>query len=212
MKNLRVQNIFCFLLIFLFNGCEEKIETEHNSELLIGYWINPQIVDSLVTFSKSSKLVDANYGIAFHSDGSFIERNNSGWCATPPISYSNFKGSWVKNDSLVIILVDYWGGIARYQWKIIDVGDNKLVVNKIKVEYNYDIGKLKNYTGLDGCGWIIELADESRLEPINLDLFDLQLAENKEIIFKYHQRTDLGSYCMIGKVIEIDEIIDLTKM
>lgn len=138
MKNFRFQNIFCVLLISLFIGCEEKIETVQNSNLFTGYWINPQIVDSLVTFSKSSKLVDDKYGIAFYADGSLIERKNSGWCATPPISYSDFEGSWEKSDSLINIVVDYWGGIARYQWKMMDLEDNKLVVKKIKEEYNYE--------------------------------------------------------------------------
>ncbi|RIJ49942.1 hypothetical protein D1614_04155 [Maribellus luteus] len=77
---------------------------------------------------------------------------------------------------------------------------------------DYKSGKLKNLTGLDGCGWVIELDDKSKLEPLNLDAFDLELAENKEIKFKYHERTDLGSYCMVGVVAEIDEIKDISKL
>ena len=57
---------------------------------------------------------------------------------------------------------------------------------------DYESGKLINLTGLDGCSWVIELDDKSRLEPLNLDVFDLELVENKEIGFKYHERTDMG--------------------
>jgi hypothetical protein len=95
---------------------------------------------------------------------------------------------------------------------MIEIVDDKLVVYKIKEEYNYVSGRLKNLTGLDGCGWAIELADQSKLEPINLDAFDLEIVENKEIKFKYHHRSDLMSYCMVGVLIEIDEIIDVTKL
>lgn len=136
MKNFRFQNVLYVVLILLFVGCEEKIETEQNSDSFIGYWISPQKSDSLVTYSKSNDLVENNYGIAFHSDGTLIERKNSGWCATPPIAYSDFEGSWIKSDSIINIEVGYWGGLARYQWKLVEIRDDKLVVYKIKEEYN----------------------------------------------------------------------------
>jgi len=71
---------------------------------------------------------------------------------------------------------------------------------------NSQKGILKNLTGLDGCGWIIQLSDSTKLEPINIDEFDIDLLENKSVCIQYHERTDLGSYCMVGKVIEIDFI------
>lgn len=69
---------------------------------------------------------------------------------------------------------------------------------------NSQEGILKNLTGLDGCGWIIQLSDSTKLEPINIDDFDIELLENKSVCIQYHERTDLGSYCMVGKVVEID--------
>jgi len=207
MKDFRLQYIQYFLLILFFVGCEKNTEIEPTSNSLIGNWINPQTTDSMVTYSKSNDLVENDYGITFHSDGTLIERKISGWCATPPISYSDFEGTWEKTDSLISILVDYWGGIASYQWKMINIEDDRLVIYKIKEETNFKSGKLKNLSGLDGCGWIIELDNESKLEPINLDAFDLELEENKEIILKYNSKPDLGSYCMVGQVVEIEEII-----
>lgn len=54
------------------------------------------------------------------------------------------------------------------------------------IEYNLEIldckdshhGILRDLTGLDGCGWIIQLSDSTKLEPINLDDFDIELREN----------------------------------
>lgn len=69
-----------------------------------------------------------------------------------------------------------------------------------------ETGILKNLTGLDGCGWIIQLADSTKLEPINLNDFDIELKEDKVVCFRYHERTDLGSYCMVGQIVEIDFI------
>jgi len=76
----------------------------------------------------------------------------------------------------------------------------------------YKEGTLKDLSGLDGCGWIIELNNNTKLEPINLNLFDLELVENKKVEIKYIKRTDLGSFCMVGQIIEIEEIKNIKKI
>ncbi len=75
-----------------------------------------------------------------------------------------------------------------------------------KKESNLQNGVLKNLTGLDGCGWIIQLSDSSRLEPINLEDFDVELIENKSVCIQYQERNDLASVCMVGKMVEIISI------
>lgn len=71
---------------------------------------------------------------------------------------------------------------------------------------NAQTGVLKNLTGLDGCAWIIQLPDSTKLEPVNIDTFDIDLIENRQVCFRYHERPDLGSICMVGKVVELDFI------
>lgn len=61
-------------------------------------------------------------------------------------------------------------------------------------------------TGLDGCGWMIQLESLSMLDPINLDSFDIKLENGKSVCIAYHERNDLGSYCMSGQVVELDFI------
>lgn len=83
------------------------------------------------------------------------------------------------------------------------------ILTSCEKENNYENsqnGILKNLTDLDGCGWIIQLPDSTKLEPINLDDFDIELKENKSVCIQFHEREDLGSYCMVGKVVEIDFI------
>jgi hypothetical protein len=63
-------------------------------------------------------------------------------------------------------------------------------------------GKLKNLTGLDGCGWVIE-ANGKTFEPVNLGEFDSSLlAENQKIYFSYSPFT-VGSICMVGETIQL---------
>ena len=63
-------------------------------------------------------------------------------------------------------------------------------------------GKLKNLTGLDGCGWVIE-ANGKTYEPINLGEFDSSLLiENQHIFFSYNSFSG-GSICMVGETIQL---------
>lgn len=64
-----------------------------------------------------------------------------------------------------------------------------------------EIGIFKDFTGLDGCGILLELEDTSRLEFTNLALFDIELGE--EYCVTYEEQTDMGSVCMAGKIVEI---------
>lgn len=62
--------------------------------------------------------------------------------------------------------------------------------------------KMRNLTGLDGCGWVLQLDDNSYLEAQNLDQFEIEFVEGKELHVSYKE-TDGGSICMVGKIVEI---------
>lgn len=124
--------LFCITLI----GCEETIESKiHHSGPIIGSWINPQYIDTLWRYERANALQVNGPGFTLNPDGLIVERKNSGWCGTPPITYANYDGTWAKKDSLITIIVDYWGGKADYQWKVISVDDRYLTVDKVKEEY-----------------------------------------------------------------------------
>ena len=97
---------------------------------IVGNWINPEYQDSLVILEKSNILKLNEYGISFKADSMLVERKNSGDCGTPPITYGDFNGTWSQKDSIILIHVGYWGGTAVYKWKIISVGNNKLIVKQ----------------------------------------------------------------------------------
>tara|TARA_B100001093_G_C26303631_1_gene790504 strand:+ start:35 stop:364 length:330 start_codon:yes stop_codon:yes gene_type:complete len=64
--------------------------------------------------------------------------------------------------------------------------------------------KLVNMTGLDGCSWMIELRNGTKLEPTNLNDFSIHLEENKKIWVVYHTATQMASICMHGEIVTID--------
>lgn len=61
---------------------------------------------------------------------------------------------------------------------------------------------MRNLTGLDGCGWVLQLDDNSKLEPQNLNDFEIEFVEGKSLHVSYKE-IDAGSICMVGKIVEI---------
>ena len=132
-----LHKIFLLLSVIAVLACEETIEPmADQSDNLIGSWVNPVPVDTCWRYERAYGLNNNDYGFAFQSDQVFVERKNAGFCGTPPITYANFEGTWAKKDSIINISVEYWGGIADYQWKVISVNDQYLTIYKVKEEYH----------------------------------------------------------------------------
>ena len=131
--------LIILLFGFSFIACEKNNDnTAASNDDLIGSWFNPQYNDSIATFERSEGLLDNEYGFSFHEENTFIERKNAGWCGTPPISYADFDGTWTKNDSIIEITVDYWGGTADYTWKIVTINEALLKIYVIKQDYHLE--------------------------------------------------------------------------
>lgn len=72
-------------------------------------------------------------------------------------------------------------------------------------------GKLVNMTGLDGCGWMIELKDGGKLNPINLDDFNIKMTNGKKISLNYIEKNDMAGICMAGEIVEIKCIVEILE-
>jgi hypothetical protein len=127
-----------YLILILLIGlaaCKKELENPGNKVgFILGTWLNPQYGDSTVSYQKSLFLKDQEYGISFLPDSEFIERKIAGWCATPPVYYADFKGTWTRTDSIINISVAYWGGMIDYQWKILFLDSKTLTIRILKVE------------------------------------------------------------------------------
>jgi len=132
-----MRTIFLTLLVsFLIISCQkDETPLKKTNEMMVGNWINPVYIDTLVTFEKAATLIENQYGVSFEANNKMVERKNSGWCGTPPIVTNDYTGEWNWNDSLVNIKVGYWGGTAEYTWQIISADDKKLVVTVVKSSF-----------------------------------------------------------------------------
>lgn len=94
---------------------------------------------------------------------------------------------------------------------------------------------VRDMTGLDGCGFVFEIAGEANseaisdaspqyLEPIRLrfcgtpplseeitsdPLFNFEFVDGKKVWISYEIVEDYGSYCMVGKVVRITCLTEL---
>lgn len=72
----------------------------------------------------------------------------------------------------------------------------------------------QDFTGLDGCGFLLILQDgqsEERLEAVNLADFDVVPTEGMEVCIDFTDATDAASICMAGRLIELQSIVQVEE-
>ena len=124
---------FLFLIIIINIGCDNDSESLKidESNMLIGYWINPVYTDSITTFERANRFKEDAYGVAFLTNDVSLERS-SGWCGTPPLIFADFQGKWQKNDSIITITIDNGiAGVMDNHWKIKTLDEKHLVIERM---------------------------------------------------------------------------------
>lgn len=115
-----------FILLLLLYSCTRDEAEPHPDNYLIGTWSYTGYEDNLNIFTRTGDLTE-NHCYRFNPDGSLVERKNSGWCGTPPISYADYEGAWTMvNDTLIEVNVGYWGGQSMYRLEVEQV-DNRIL-------------------------------------------------------------------------------------
>jgi hypothetical protein len=128
--------LIAMVLLLCFVACEKEksAAAKRFSEqtTIIGNWVYAGNDSIYHVYEKANSLDSNKFGYSFLEGGAFIERENAGWCMTPP-SYANFAGSWsIEREGLISIHVAYWGGKMEYTIKIISLDSSLL-----KVDYIY---------------------------------------------------------------------------
>lgn len=85
---------------------------------------------------------------------------------------------------------------------------------------------VKDLTGLDGCGFVFELADGTKLEPQMLGycgtpplpkevtenpLYNFQWVDGKQVRIGFEEVPDAMSICMVGKIVKITCIEEINS-
>ncbi len=134
--------LFAVLILSMLTFSCQKDETQDTGiDSVIGNWSNPVYTDNTITFDKVFWINQDSYLLSIKNNGKLVERKNSGWCGTPPISYADFEGTWSLTDSIITIHVGYWGGNAYYRWKVTSASSSKLEVNVLTENYSFPFDK-----------------------------------------------------------------------
>ena len=64
-------------------------------------------------------------------------------------------------------------------------------------------GVLVDQTGLGTCSWLIELSDGSRVEPVNLADFSVEMVVGKKVRLAYEELPEAMSGCMAGPIVKL---------
>ena len=67
-------------------------------------------------------------------------------------------------------------------------------------------GIVRDYTGLDGCGFIIELVNGDKLEPVEVIDTNFVFMDGQRVLVTYTELTNLPSICMVGIMVRIETI------
>lgn len=119
------------LVLFTTMGCSqnETIPIDESNKL-IGHWINPVYTGTEIQLTRASSLKSNGYGLSFLEKTQYVERS-SGWCGTPPLIFSDFKGSWTRTDSIVVVTINNGIGLQDIKWKIKMLDDKTLIMERM---------------------------------------------------------------------------------
>lgn len=123
-----------FLLLVTTIGCSENENISINeSSKLIGHWINPVETGSQLQLTRASSLKSDGYGLSFLEKTQCVERSSWGWCATPPLTFTDFQGTYTYNDSIIVMTIDNAGseGMQNIKWVVKTLNDNTLILERM---------------------------------------------------------------------------------
>lgn len=119
---MRLTIVLTLGLALLMSACSEEPTQPNTAFPFIGTWVEARREGDTTVMRRAPGLDAERYGFVFDIGGKFLERKNAGWCGTPPISYGNFAGEWMRQtENMVHIDVDYWGGKTQYDMRIISL-------------------------------------------------------------------------------------------
>ncbi len=97
----------------------------------MGTWIHDGFDETNKSFIyiKAAKLSKDRKGWIFKPNGDMIDRDNIGFCGTPPITYTDYESQWKKiSNTKIEVDGKSWEGNKKYSFDIISITLDRLIV------------------------------------------------------------------------------------
>ena len=118
-KSMRLPLLALLFVTLAFVSCmDDTYLSADKGPAPIGTWGNIRYQDNGMVLEKTQQLQENTYGYRFLSNGKLIHRANSGFCGTPPITTSDYEGSWERDGDIIRLEAAFWGGRQIQEWKI----------------------------------------------------------------------------------------------
>jgi hypothetical protein len=123
--------LLIFLFSFIMGSCSKNDIKIDKDNLLIGTWIYSHSTVDASVYSRAQDFTQTT-GYIFNLDGTLTERNLAGFCATAPVSYSDYSGSWtILKENLIQVNRTNYDGPKSYKLEIQSVTTDSLKVMQI---------------------------------------------------------------------------------
>lgn len=97
-----------------------------SEEDLLGRWSQTELIEDVTRYEPTDLLGQKGRWMEFKENGVLAVRQNSGWCGTPPISYSTYTGTYsISKDSLTL-KHGFWGGKMESYYQIVATAKDRL--------------------------------------------------------------------------------------
>jgi hypothetical protein len=115
----------------LSGSCSKDEIPIDKDNLLLGVWNYTRADNEVFIYSRAQSFSQC-LGYTFREDGSLVERGLAGFCATPPVSYSDYQGTWtILSRNMVKVDVSNYDGPKSYRMEIRSVDNDSLKVVRI---------------------------------------------------------------------------------
>ena len=128
MKNSTSKAFLCLLAVFFCVSCSSSDPASPQAPAFSGAWgldsIGPE--SDIRVYSKLDALAGDQVGYMFGSGGTLMVRS-AGWCGTPPLSYSNFEGTWIEEQRNNLVLTySQWDGMHEFRLVILSLSEDEM--------------------------------------------------------------------------------------
>ncbi len=105
----------------------------------MGSWVLDKGPEEGTYYKKAVNLLENEAGYTFKKEVVLVVRQNAGSCGTPPISYADYKGTWVlESKNILKLTYPFWGGTVIMEWEILAIEKKLMRVKRKSLDLQRD--------------------------------------------------------------------------